>query len=37
MPWNSDMEAVQGLSPEAALVWVEERFSAHEGRFTCTL
>ena len=37
MPWNEDMEAVQGLTPDDALEWVRDRFSEHEGRFTCEL
>lgn len=33
LPWNKDMEALQGMDAEAAKAFVREKFQAYEGKY----
>jgi len=33
LPWNKDMEALQGMDVEAAKAFVREKFKAYEGKY----
>lgn len=33
MPWNKDVDALQGMEAEAAMAFVRERFKEYEGKY----